>query len=98
VRRALLFRPAARRDLLRLVDALVARGAFTAAHNLAAELDTQTARLAQTPFIGAQGQYATLRQWVFHFGRSRYVIRYSVTDDAVIIIRIWHGKENRPPR
>ncbi|MCZ6830502.1 MAG: type II toxin-antitoxin system RelE/ParE family toxin [Gammaproteobacteria bacterium] len=24
-----------------------------------------------------------------------YLVRYTVLDDAVIILRIWHGKENR---
>ena len=30
------------------------------------------------------------------FARSTYVVRYRVTQEAVIITRIWHGRENRP--
>jgi plasmid stabilization system protein ParE len=37
-----------------------------------------------------------VRQLVLRYGKSGYVIRYRVTDEAVIISRIWHGKENRP--
>lgn len=35
------------------------------------------------------------RQLVLRHGKSGYVIHYRVTDDAVVITRIWHGKENR---
>ncbi len=31
------------------------------------------------------------------FDRFR-VVRYRVTPDTVVITRIWHGKERRPPR
>jgi plasmid stabilization system protein ParE len=37
-----------------------------------------------------------IRSAFIRFGRSGYVVRYKVEADAVIITRIWHGKENRP--
>lgn len=36
------------------------------------------------------------RQLVLRHGKSGYVIHYRVADDAVVITRIWHGKEDRP--
>lgn len=36
------------------------------------------------------------RQLVLRYGKSGYVIRYRTLDDAILITRIWHGKEDRP--
>jgi plasmid stabilization system protein ParE len=35
------------------------------------------------------------RELVLRYGKSGYVIRYRVLDDAILITRIWHGKEDR---
>ena len=43
-----------------------------------------------------QAASGALRETVVLYGKSSYLVRYRVTDDAVIITRIWHGKENRP--
>lgn len=37
-----------------------------------------------------------MRELVMRFGASTYLARYHVTDDAIIILRIWHGLEDRP--
>lgn len=37
-----------------------------------------------------------IRSAFIRFGRSSYVVRYRIEGDAVVITRIWHGKENRP--
>lgn len=37
-----------------------------------------------------------IRSAFIRFGRSSYVVRYKIEADAVIITRIWHGKEDRP--
>ena len=36
-----------------------------------------------------------MRELVVKFGKSAYVVRYRVTDGAVIVLRIWHGRQNR---
>ncbi len=36
-----------------------------------------------------------LRDIFITFGQSGYWLRYTVIDDAIIIVRIWHGRENR---
>jgi plasmid stabilization system protein ParE len=30
------------------------------------------------------------------FGRSSFVIHYAVLDDEVVILRVYHGRQNRP--
>lgn len=37
-----------------------------------------------------------LRELTVPFGNSAYVIRYLVRDETVIVLRVWHGRENRP--
>lgn len=36
-----------------------------------------------------------LRDWFVSFGQAGYWVRYLVTDDTVIIVKTWHGRENR---
>ena len=40
--------------------------------------------------------HGDLRETLFAYGKVRYVIRYRVNETEVEIVRIWHGKENRP--
>lgn len=88
-------RPAARRDLLRLVDFVAALDERAGAKREAG-LDAAFQRLSERPFVGRPGSKPDTRELTIKFGRSSYLIRYRVTDDAVIVTRIWHGKENRP--
>ncbi len=36
-----------------------------------------------------------IRNAYIRFGHSGYVVRYKIEGDAVLITRIWHGKEAR---
>ncbi len=36
-----------------------------------------------------------LRDLFITFGKSGYWLRYWVMNDSIIIVRIWHGLENR---
>lgn len=87
-------RQAARRDLLRLVE-FVANLDERAGAKREDALEAALKRLGKTPFIGRPGATPNTREHTIRFGRSSYLIRYLVTDDAVIIVRIWHGKESR---
>jgi plasmid stabilization system protein ParE len=51
--------------------------------------------LAAEPFKGVE-RPAGMRELDVKFGKSAYVVRYRVTDDAVIVTRVWHGRQNRP--
>lgn len=88
-------RPAARHDLRRLA-LFVAQMDERAGAKRGDALEAALKRLSIRPFVGRPGSKPNTREHTIRFGRSSYLIRYRVTDDAVIIIRIWHGKENRP--
>jgi plasmid stabilization system protein ParE len=36
------------------------------------------------------------RELILPFGASAYVIRYRTADQTIVIIRVWHGHEDRP--
>jgi plasmid stabilization system protein ParE len=36
-----------------------------------------------------------LRESYLKFGRSRYVFRYHVSENEVLVLRIWNGREDR---
>jgi toxin ParE1/3/4 len=38
-----------------------------------------------------------LRQMVIRDRWNAFVVRYRFTDNAILVTRIWHGLENRPP-
>jgi plasmid stabilization system protein ParE len=42
--------------------------------------------------IGEHGRY---RQIVLEVLRAKYVFRYRVADDRLVILRVWHGREQR---
>ncbi len=53
--------------------------------------------LKSTPSSGRPMQDDTgRREWFISFGAGSYVLRYMLeNDEAAIIIRVWHSKENR---
>lgn len=93
--RKLKFRPAARRDVKRLAEHF-AEAPESVAETLIRKLERETDRLTRTPYIGRSLRETPVREWVVRYGRSTYIVRYVVLDDAVLITRIWHGKEKRP--
>lgn len=36
------------------------------------------------------------RRYIFRFGRSCYVMHYLQDGDDVVVVRLWHGREERP--
>ncbi|MFZ2445514.1 MAG: type II toxin-antitoxin system RelE/ParE family toxin [Syntrophobacteraceae bacterium] len=57
-------------------------------------------KLLAHPFIGRPVldiDRPQLRDIFIPFGQAGYRLRYAVTDDAVIIVKIWHGRENKDP-
>jgi plasmid stabilization system protein ParE len=53
--------------------------------------------LDRFPDRGRQTSTTGVRELIVPFGRSAYVLRYahSVDADEVIVLRIWHGREQR---
>lgn len=84
----------AERDLDRLVE-FVAKLDERAGDARERGLREKLRKLGVHPSMGRPGP-GKMRQFTARFGKSSYLIRYPITDDAVIITRIWHGRENRP--
>ncbi|PSR13215.1 type II toxin-antitoxin system RelE/ParE family toxin [filamentous cyanobacterium CCP3] len=45
-----------------------------------------------TPIAAAPG----LRKLVVRFGKVGYLLHYTVLEDEVLILRVYHGRQNRP--
>ena len=88
------FAPAAEAALNRQIDYLLEKGAGQAARRIELRLRSFIGTtLCRFPFIGrhipTRGVYET---WV---PGTKYVIWYTVTDDAVNIAMIWHASQDR---
>jgi len=42
------------------------------------------------------GEVSGLRKLLVFFGKYGYVIHYTILENDVVILRIYHGRENRP--
>jgi plasmid stabilization system protein ParE len=52
--------------------------------------------LGESPRLGRPMADSTGRRELFiPFGSGFYVLRYFLINDSVIIVRVWHGRENR---
>jgi addiction module RelE/StbE family toxin len=53
--------------------------------------------LQENPRRGATiDEIAGLRKFLVSFGKYGYIIHYVILEDDVIILRVYHGRENRP--
>lgn len=87
--------PEAREDLQRLHEflSLYSQNAATKAiHKLIAAVDS----LKEFPEKGRPWDLEmNFRELPVTFGARGYVIRYRITDNEVVIVRVWHALENR---
>lgn len=84
----------ARADLIRLREFIETESAASA--RLAIERLLNGVRLLRDfPELGVRVR-APFRHLILPHGKSGYVVRYRLTKEEVVIVRIWHGKENRP--
>ena len=93
----LAFSREARGDLVRL-RAFIAKHNPAAAERLARRLIQGIERLMRHPRLGrrvtvAPDQMAPeeIRDWVV----GDYVVRYLIADERIVVLRVWHGKEQR---
>ena len=82
-------------DDLRRLREYVAQKIPAAAGRISREIVTQLERLTEMPRFGRPVPQVpdpeTVRDLVF----GNYVVRYSVHADVVVILRVWHRRENR---
>jgi plasmid stabilization system protein ParE len=88
------FTPGAKRDLARLEDFLIDKSRLAAAAAARAISDAALS-LSELPERGRLLDGGPLREIVARFGRDGYVIRYRVLPEAVVILRVFHGREHR---
>jgi plasmid stabilization system protein ParE len=92
----LIVSPAALTDLERL-NVFLAGKNEPAAARAAEVLDDAMQSLEIFPDRGRPSNIPGARELIVPFGRSSYVLRYThfAELDAVVILRIWHGREAR---
>lgn len=87
--------PEALDDLMRLRNFLEDKSP-QAANRAAAVIRGGAKTLADFPAIGKPMNDGTERRELFMpFGTANYVLRYRMDQDIVVIIRVWHSRENR---
>ena len=92
----LLYSPEVVADLTRL-RAFIAEHDPAAAGRIAVELISRIDRLCEFPTMGHGVAEASDTEAVRDFAFGHYVVRYSVHETALVVLRIWHHREDRAP-
>jgi len=92
---SLIWLPEAKKDLERLFKFLVEKNP-TAAEKAMLSIDEAADQLLKFPESGVLMQDRTNRRQSFiPMGKSVYVLRYIIYENIIVIIRVWHAKEQR---
>ena len=92
----LLWAPGAVRDVARLREFLEPKSS-AAAEWAASRIRQVTAALQAQPELGRVVDDAPeLRDLIAPFGAGAYIVRYRIYSDAILILRVWHSREQRP--
>ncbi|MBN3881223.1 MULTISPECIES: type II toxin-antitoxin system RelE/ParE family toxin [unclassified Nostoc] len=88
--------PEALSDLVRLFDFLKLQNE-SIAFQAAQAIREAGFSLANMPYKGtAFGDGSERRKLIVPFGKYGYVIHYSLEDDTILVLPVYHGRENRP--
>lgn len=91
---ALIWSATARADLIRLRQFIEPHNP-EAARNAAQTIKKAAQLMQQHAGIGKRLDGRLDRELFVPFGRRGYVIRYRLDKEAIIILKIWHGLEER---
>lgn len=91
---ALRWAPEAVQDLARLREFLGDENA-AAAWRAALRIRETAAALRRQPELGRAVEDEVFRDLVAPFGGGAYVLRYRLDEDAVVVVRVWHSREER---
>ena len=80
-------------DLQRVVEFVEYKNPY-AARRIAIDLQEGLLKLKQFPQIGLPVSKAPDPEKIRDLYLGEYTVRYLITDEAIYILRIWHGKEN----
>jgi plasmid stabilization system protein ParE len=87
--------PESRHDLERLLAFLKTKSPLAAVRAVEA-IVAAASSLENYPEVGPPiGDGTGRREFVIPFGSGAYVLRYRVEGNDVVILRVWHGRENR---
>jgi plasmid stabilization system protein ParE len=96
VSRSLRWLPEAVADLARLREFIRIHNP-QAAERAARRIREAAGKLPAHPLLGrpvVDIDSPQLRDYFISFGQAGYWLRYAVAGDAIIIVKIWHGREN----
>ena len=86
------FLPSAVRDFVRLREFVEPKNPEAAAR-IAARLYEAATMLLTTPDLGRPIPGTPYRKLVIRMRRSAYIMRYRHVPDAIVIVRVFHGRE-----
>ena len=92
----LVYAPEAVADLIRL-RSFIADKSPVAAARIAAELVARIENLCAFPHLGRAVRESPQPNVVRDMAFGNYVVRYSEHANALVVLRIWHHREDRPP-
>lgn len=93
--KSLVWLPEARDDVDRLYRFLVEENP-RAAEKAMRLIAAGGARLQAHPEVGrSMGDEMGRRELCLPFGSGGYVLRYVITADEIVVIRVWHAREDR---
>ncbi len=84
------FTRSAQQDLIRLREFIAAKNP-QAAQRIGQRLRQSIQKLIDQPEMGVSvEEIPDLRDWI----SGDYIVRYTIIEKDIVILRIWHGKEN----
>jgi len=92
----IVWRERALEDISRLYDFLFEKNKEEAAAKAAKVILRGSSLFEESPRLGRPMADGTGRRELFiPFGSGFYVLRYFQAEDNVVIVRVWHGREDR---
>lgn len=90
----LVWSPAARRDLIRLREFIEPHNPNTARRS-SEKIRKATRLILDNPAIGTRIEGREDCELFTPFGRYGYILRYIIIGQEIVILRIWHTREDR---
>lgn len=90
----LVWSPAARRDLLRLREFIEPHNP-DAARRSSEKIRKAAKMILKNPAIGIRIEGREDREYFSPFGKGGYILRYQIIGQTIVILKIWHGREDR---
>ena len=81
-------------DLARLRQSIVSKNPV-AAQSTAREILTGIDKLKMFPNMGVQVLQASKSELIRDFFVGDYIVRYLLPTDQIVVLRLWHEKENQ---